>query len=328
MSFYAPSLSVLWRHIEAYGLDASKVFAAEGISRSELSDNSKRLPFEVVDRLRAEAAKLSGDPLFGLKYAKFWHPSFMGAFGYAWLLSPTLVNAFEICSRYIRMVNSGLELRLSESPDQITVEIITLRESLIPQLREDGLAAMLVMMCRANYGISLNPESVDLCHQDPVDASAYYAFFKCPVNFGARALQVSFNRTQAEKVCLNANEQLRQMNLEIIRQYLLDVDKQDIVSRVRHEITQQLPGGQVTDASVANKFHMTSRTLQRRLKAEGCTFKQLLTAVRTELANEYIRDKSLSLTEVSFLLGFAETSSFSRAYKRWMGHSPSQAASS
>ncbi len=324
MSFYAPSLSVLWRHIEAYGLDASEVFAAEGITRSQLTDSSKRLPFEVVDRLRTEAAKLSGDPLFGLRYAKSWHPSFMGALGYAWLLCPTLVNALEICSRYIRMVNSGLELHLSESQDNIVAEIVTLRESMVPHIREDGLAAMLIMMCRANYGVRFNAESIDLCHPEPADISAYYAFFKCPVNFGADALKLRFSRAQAEKVCLNANEQLRQMNLEIIRQYLLDVDKQDIVSRVRHEITQQLPGGQVTDASVANEFHMTSRTLQRRLKAEGCTFKELLTAVRTELAAEYIRDKSLSLTEVSFLLGFAETSSFSRAYKRWTGHSPSQ----
>ena len=324
MSFYAPSLSVLWQHVESYGLNAKEIFATEGITHKDLTDSSKRVAFDVVDRLRAKSFKLSGDPLFGLNYAKFWHPSYMGALGYAWMLSSTLINALENCSRYISMVNNGLELRVTTTSNQVIAEMGTLRESLVPHIYEDGLSAMLIVMCRANLGQEFNPDSIHLCRPTPADVSAYNCFFKCPVSFGTGSFRAIFNRTQAEKLCLHANEQLENMNLEIIRQYLLDVDKQDIVSQVRAEITQQLPGGQVTDASVAKIFHITSRTLQRRLKAEGHTFKELLTAVRIELAKEYFQDKSLSLTEISFLLGFSETSSFSRAYKRWTGQSPSQ----
>jgi len=70
-------------------------------------------------------------------------------------------------------------------------------------------------------------------------------------------------------------------------------------------------------------LNMSSRNLARKLADEGQSFKGLLTEVRRELAEKYIRDRSLTLTEISFLLGFAEMSSFSRAYKGWSGSSPS-----
>jgi len=69
---------------------------------------------------------------------------------------------------------------------------------------------------------------------------------------------------------------------------------------------------------------MSTRTLQRRLSEEGFTYKQLLESVRHTLAEQYIRDERLSLNEISYLLGFSEQSSFSRAFKRWTGKSPSQ----
>ena len=67
------------------------------------------------------------------------------------------------------------------------------------------------------------------------------------------------------------------------------------------------------------------RTLRRRLKDEELTFKGLVADIRRDLGEKYVQDRSLSLTEISFLLGFSDMSSFSRAYKGWTGHSPSAA---
>jgi AraC-like DNA-binding protein len=68
---------------------------------------------------------------------------------------------------------------------------------------------------------------------------------------------------------------------------------------------------------------MSSRTLTRKLRERGETFKELLAGIRRELAEKYIMDNSLTLTEISYLLGFSENSSFSRAYRGWTGMSPS-----
>jgi len=84
-----------------------------------------------------------------------------------------------------------------------------------------------------------------------------------------------------------------------------------------------MPSGKVTDQAVAEALYMHVRSLQRKLKDEGTTFKALLNGVRQELAYHYIRDSRLNVNEISFLLGFSDISSFSRAFKRWTGEPPS-----
>jgi AraC-like DNA-binding protein len=69
---------------------------------------------------------------------------------------------------------------------------------------------------------------------------------------------------------------------------------------------------------------MSARSLQRRLREEGTTFRNLVDEVRRDLAQDYIGDPGISLMEVAFVLGFSVYSSFSRAYKRWTGMSPGE----
>jgi AraC-like DNA-binding protein len=123
----------------------------------------------------------------------------------------------------------------------------------------------------------------------------------------------------------SANPVLEQMNERIVMKRLGQLDKADTVGRVRAAILEQLPAGNISDESVAAALHMTSRTLHRRLKERECSFRGLLKEVRQELAAQYIEDDSLTLTEITFLLGFSEMSSFSRAFKNWNGVSPSEA---
>jgi AraC-like DNA-binding protein len=118
---------------------------------------------------------------------------------------------------------------------------------------------------------------------------------------------------------------LAELNEHIVVKYLAHSAKQDIVNRVKAAIIDGLANGSVSEASVAEQLHMTPRNLHRRLQKENTSFKLLLTEIRKELAQQYIQDRSKTLTEISYLLGFSEASSFSRAYKGWTGHAPTEA---
>ena len=323
MSVYAPILSILWRHIEHYDQDPEKIFATEGLSRETIADTDLRLPYDLVDRLRDKAARQSGDSAFGLKAAKYWHPSHMGALGYAWILAHTLSEGLDTSCRYSRMVNEAVIMASTLYGSELIVEVSYDLPSVNSYVREDSYASMLMSMCHANYGLGFNPKRVNLEHSKPDDVEPYEDLFRCPVSFNSDKTRIVFTKEQAETPSLIANEQLRQLNLDLVKKYLAQLDNPSFISQVRAEILRELPSGKVTDGTIAKALHMTSRTLQRNLKTEAVTFKSLLTEVRTELAKQYIRDKCLNLTEISFLLGFSETSSFSRAYKGWTGVSPS-----
>jgi AraC-like DNA-binding protein len=93
-------------------------------------------------------------------------------------------------------------------------------------------------------------------------------------------------------------------------------------TKTREIIATDLAKGEPPIDAVAKKLAMTPRTLQRRLRDEGTTFKAVLEGLRADLAERYLRDKRVGITEVAFLLGYADASAFARAHKRWRGSSP------
>jgi AraC-like DNA-binding protein len=93
--------------------------------------------------------------------------------------------------------------------------------------------------------------------------------------------------------------------------------------RVKVALLEHLPSGHVSEEEIAQGLHLSLRTLQRKLRDEGTSYKELLDETRRELATEYIKNPHVSISEITYLLGFSEPSNFSRAFKRWTGSSPS-----
>lgn len=95
------------------------------------------------------------------------------------------------------------------------------------------------------------------------------------------------------------------------------------VNRVRGVLIEQLPEGCPPQGAIANILFTSTRSLRRRLQHEGTTYIQVLQETRRDLGVNYTERSLLPITEIALLLGFAETSSFSRAYRRWTGMTPS-----
>jgi AraC-like DNA-binding protein len=107
---------------------------------------------------------------------------------------------------------------------------------------------------------------------------------------------------------------------------LFDSDDPDdrFLNSLRQSIGRQLPEGELSIDAVAGELNVSRRTLQRRLADRGTHFQQVLQGVRSELARGYLLDKRLSISEIAFLLGYADQGSFSGAFKSWFGASPSE----
>ncbi len=92
--------------------------------------------------------------------------------------------------------------------------------------------------------------------------------------------------------------------------------------RVHAVLLEALPGGIADIPHVASTLAVSPRSLQRLLEQEGTSFAQALREVRESLARHYLERTTLSLQEISFLLGFGQPASFSRAFRTWTGHTP------
>jgi AraC-like DNA-binding protein len=99
----------------------------------------------------------------------------------------------------------------------------------------------------------------------------------------------------------------------------------DLIERTRRAIGGRLRGGDPSLEGVARELGMSERSLQRHLRELGSSFNALADEVREATARLYLEQPDMALTEIGFLLGFSEQSAFTRAYKRWTGHTPRQA---
>ncbi len=325
MTVFAPSLGALWQQLEGYGIDPRPLFLEEGVDPKTLFDQGARISIKQFQRLDLRAAELSGDPFFGLKGAQYFRPAHLGSLGFAWLASSSLRTAFQRLSRYARVINEKLTIELEEDGRFFYVSIDAQLPMLSERIREEGQLAILVKICRVIAGKDFKPAMVHFRQAEPADTGYYYELFRCPIAFKAERTLFVIARGEVDKRLTGSNDQLAKLNEHIVIKYLAHREKADIVNRAKAAIIDQLGSGGVNEISVAESLHMTPRNMHRKLQKEDTSFKVLLTGIRRELAQQYIQDRSKTLTEISFLLGFSEVSSFSRAYKGWTGQPPSEA---
>jgi AraC-like DNA-binding protein len=310
--------------LEADGHDSKSLFRSAGLDPAKLNDPDARFAVEGMGRLWRLAVQVTGDAYFGLKAASFWHPTTLNALGYSWMASDSLRDALTRMARYGRLVSTVADMSLEEFDGQFSFNLRSrIARADVPPAGVDAALATLVKMCRVSYGEDFNPLRVVTQRPEFDDPAPYREYFRAPVEFSADDNILYFSKESLETHLPTANPRLARINDKVITEYLAQFDKRSTATRVRAKLIDLLSAGSVTQQDVADSLHMSLRTLQRKLSDEKTSYKELLDETRRELANQYLRESYLSVSEVTYLLGFSEPSNFARAFKRWTGHTPS-----
>jgi len=321
----AASHLLVQKALDAYGLDSQALFERAGLDPDSMRDPEARYSEAASTKLFELAREVTGDPCFGLKLASYWHPSSLHALGFAWMASASLKEALERLVRYFRILIVGEHLALEETQTEYQLHIKTLPEyPRAPEEVYDAFIAVLVNMCRKSYGDEFNPLKVVLRRPAPPCSGEFYAQFRAPVDFGADADAVLLDKQQLVSPLPTANAQMALASDQIIADYLWRLDRSQVAVQVKAKLIERLPSGQATEEGIAEALNVSLRSLQRRLRDEETSYSQLLDETRRELAMQYIRRSRMSINEITYLLGFSEPSNFSRAFKRWTGHSPTE----
>ena len=322
-TYFSPAISLTLRLVRSHNIDPEPLLEKLGIDSKQLTDPNARFDVDKVNKFFWNIADLISDPNFALQAGNYWHPSQLGVLGYAWLTSSSLRTGFNRLIRFTDMLNNELRIELEESDDGVAVSQWFVEKAKVPRFRIDSAMSVLMAMIRSNTDYDFQPESVTFTYAEPEDSSAYHHIFKCPIHFGMKHNAIIISAAEADKPRECSNTQLALLNDQLLIEYMAKLDKNNIVERVKLAVINELGSGHFSDITISESLHMSQRTLQRRLEDNGTTFKILVNEIRQELADKYLNDSSLSLTEISFMLGFSEMSAFSRAFKRWSGRSPS-----
>ncbi len=322
LTHFAPATNLLWKYLESIDINPAPIYKKAGIKPDLLLNPNARISISKVDTLWQQAAEIIEDPCFAIDMAEFWHPSHMGALGYAWLASSTLRRGFNRAVRYIHVVTEDLNLDVADTPSGLKVSV-DLENSVFTMPQHHDLVLTIIMhMCRFNFSEELIPTEVKLAHPEPACSKKITDYFQTDVIFDAEQTSISIARADADLVLPSGNKQIALMHDEMLMRYLVEIKKGDIVQQVQSIILENLPDGQVTDQLVASQLNLSERSMQRRLKEHKTTFRFLLDGVREMVAKQYIENPMNRMSDIAFLLGFSEQSAFSRAFKKWTGKSP------
>ena len=322
-SFYAPTLNLFIKLANFYHIDPLPLLLEAEIDPALSHDFNARIPSQKVYDFHQKLILIIDDDNFGLKAGQCWHPTQLGALGYAWMTSSTLRSAFNRLVRFAQAVLGSVSVSVEESDQGISLLFDFSQEPFAPASRLDANRSIILAMIQCNAGQDFHPLSVSFSHAKPENVTDFEMLFQCPVHFNADIDSITISHEEADKPRSCSNTQLAQLHDQLLIDYLAKLDKNNIVERVKIAIINELGTGSLSDKSVAKTMNLSSRTLQRRLEEKNTSFKSLVNEIRQDLADTYLHDSSLSLTEISFMLGFSEMSAFSRAYKRWTNSSPS-----
>lgn len=322
---------LVWEELKSRNLDAHAIFKQSGIDPAKLSNPTARFPAQNMVSLWVNADAAASDPGFAVAAGKRWNPTTFHALGFAWLASSSLAGAFNRLVRYGRFVNDGLEYQLTSDGVVYRFRITAKQEDseFFNQIQKGspgsdaGIVAILKMV-RMLVGESFSPLEINRVQEPNAASLPLEQFVRCPIHYGKGYGELVIARQDMEQKLSSGNEELSQMNEQILLKHLSQLDREQLSTRVKLEILQQLPSGNVKESDIAESIGLSSRTMQRRLLDEGVNFSSLLQDTRQQLASQYIKDDQLSISEIAYLLGFSDQANFTRAFKRWNGVSPTQ----
>lgn len=314
---------IIWRLIEFHGLDPASLFREADIDPETIRDPHARIDNRRGDVLLRLAAERIPDPAFGLHGTHCWHPSNLGALGYAWLASSTLHKGLARLVRFWRIINVEANIQLRQTRDGVEFLRGSSRSDPIADAVGGDIAiAIIVDMCRMNYGNALTPLRVGFRRERPKDMSQYERLFGCRAAFGRDFDSFVLKRAVADFPLPTSNRQLAAVHDRILMEELARLDRNDVLTRARAALLERLATGEVSEEILAADLNVSRRTLQRRLADGNTTYESLLDATRRDLALRYIDDPAKSIIEIAFLLGYSQHSVFTRAFRRWTGRSP------
>ena len=308
------------------GLAVGALLKSAGLTRAQISKPDVRISVRSQVKFLNEMAAHLNDEFLGIHLAQSIDLRELGLIYYVLASSEDLQNALMRLARYSAIHNEGVNIRFSGRQDiSISFEYVgVVRTSDRHQI--EFFVAILVRLCRQLTGRNLSPLHVRLTHRRSEMPSELKTLFGCPVEFGSPMDQVIFPPDAKELALPNADPYLNKLLVKYCEEALACGRTQgSFRASVENTIVPLLPHGKIRAGDIARRLGVSQRTFARRLAAEGLTFTSLLESLRFDLANRYLAEESLPISELAWLLGYQEVGAFSHAFKRWTGKTPREA---
>ena len=306
------------------GADVEALLRQAHLTPREIKNKDIQLGVQNQIKFVDLIANATNDPLLGLRLADSFDLREIGLLYYVLASAETLLGSLLRVARYSDVANEGIDLEVNNG-NLLRVRLHysgIARHSDVHQI--EFWMASVVRICRTVIGTNLKPIEVRIMHDRREQVPEMETLLGCIVKTGANVDEIIFSRKSGEYPVVTADPYLNQLCVRFCEETLTRLGRKTSPLKVKIEnaIASLLPHGEMHFDAIAAQLGMSVRTLARRIASEGHSFSKILDGLRLALARRYLAESDMSISEIAWLLGYSEVSSFTHAFHRWTGTNP------
>jgi AraC-like DNA-binding protein len=315
-------LSYLPDLLRDLGVEPDQFLKQFGLTESMFANPDGTLPVETRERLLAASSRETDCSHFGLLLGQGGNASTLGAIGFLLRNAPDVHTALNELVANLNLHNRAAIPYLEIAGQNAIFGYETLRPNAEgAEQIYDGAMAIAWNIMRSLCGPGWLPTEVRLRRKKPDNVEVYQRFFQAPLLFDAEQTAVVFRASWLSQKVQLADPFLHnhfEQHVEAMRRY----SSEDFVAQVKQVLFRLLGAKGCSLEEVSREFSIHPRTLNRRLKEAGTSFRELHNMVRLLLACQLLRDTQSDIRVIATQLGYSGVNAFTRAFSHWAGTPP------
>jgi AraC-like DNA-binding protein len=310
--------------VKDLGGNPARLLRKSGIDPAALNELTAFISFEsLIDLLEHSAADLDCAD-FGVRLAERQDIGILGTLAVAMRYSATVGEAMHCASKYLQVYNAAVAFTVNteerRGQARLVFKDLVAHAPRWGQTAEHGVGLTARIMTLLSEG-QCQLQAVWFPHLALASEASYLSRFEAPLTFQADRLGLAYAARDLDRPISEQNQQLHELATTHLDSQL-PRGRTPFTTQVRQATEALLGTGTCSHRQVANALFMHPRSMQRRLSDEGTTFEEIKDEVRRDLAERYLSQPGLPLTQVTALLDYSEQSAFGRSCRRWFHASP------
>lgn len=310
--------------LRSLGANPAEVLAEVGFDPELFDDPDNLISFAARGRLFNHCVAKTGCQHFGLLVGQQGGLHSLGLVGLVAKYSPDVGAALRHLVRFLHLHVRGAASTLAVDGPTAVLSF----DSYLPHVEAvdqvgAGAVAVIVNILRTLCGTRWMPIEVEFAHREPDDVQPFRRFFRAPLRFDAEQYAVAFSAAWLHQEIPGFDAALLRLLLQQINA-LEAKNGGSFPDQVRIMLRTALMTGNAKSDEIAARFSMSSRALNRRLNAFETSFRTLSDEVGFEIARQMLKDTALEIDQIATILGYANASAFTRAFRRWSGNTPAR----
>ena len=308
--------------LREFGVEPGPLFARFGLAEAVFLDPDFQISIVMRASMLAACARESTCPHLGLMLGQRSRVPGLGLIGQLLHTAPDVGTALDefVTHFHLQTASALVSLHVGEQVSSIAYEPAHAAAEGM-ELVHDGAMAVMWSILSALCGPKWRPREVRLRRRRPESVEPYRRFFRAPLFFDAEQSAIVFDTSWLNKKISSADLRLHTQLVKQVEALSARI-REDIVQRARHALVLMLGSRPCTLPGLAEALSLHPRTLNRRLRDAGTTFRQLHQEARHHRARQLLQGTDNSIVAIAEILGYASANAFTRAFLEWEGTPP------